>query len=230
MSKLKKDESNEVEVFKIGDIVTLKSHPLFRTPPQKIIEFSAQVPPLMLVKEVLFENEDKKRVYSDTIKGAKIADVVKYDCVYFNANKSEFEEKTVYHSLLRGYSDLKYFRNTEVDNSKEDKIDLISEVSNYNLMSDYEYGKVVQFKTKKLERRKSYATNGEKIHGVSFQTPDFVLIGIKNEEQKDLFFPNGKPKRIISSRFYKITWYNHHQLKYSEYLLPEKSLVEGLEM
>ncbi|MCL5128621.1 hypothetical protein [Algibacter sp. L4_22] len=95
-------------VFKIGEIITLKSHPLFSSTHKKINEFPAQVPPLMLIKEVIYEKEDKKVLYSDVIEGAKIADLVKYVCVFFNASKSEFVEKTIYHSLVQSYLDLKY--------------------------------------------------------------------------------------------------------------------------
>jgi hypothetical protein len=219
--------------FNIGDIVTLKSHPLISEDenkvPQKISEFSAQVPPLMLVKEVLIEKVENKIQYSDKFEGARIADLVKYICVFFNANKSEFVEKTVYQSFLSSYKKLKYFKKGK-DEKTEGSVDLITEVSDYNSVLKYEYGKQVQFKTKKLERRKSYKTNDEKIGGVSFQTPDFILSGIKHEEQKDLLYPNGEIKRIICKELYKVIWFCHYQQKFSEEFLPKKFFVEGLEI
>lgn len=222
----------KIEHFKIGDIVTLKSHPLFSAKPKKISEFSTQVPPLMLIKEVLFENEEKKIIFSDEIENAQIADLIKYNCVFFNANKSEFQEKTIYHTLLRSYLDLKYYREIGKDEKKKIELDeqLIPEVLKYEIVENYNYGEVIQFKTKKLEHRKSYAGSSEKITTVSNQTPDFVLSGVKNEAQVDLFYPKGKPKRILPKQLYKVMWFNRFQQKFSEYFLPKEFFVKNLEI
>jgi hypothetical protein len=217
--------------YNIGDIVTLKSHPLFKDH-KKIIEFSAQVPPLMLIKEIFYEDAKKKKIFSEEL-GAdfQVADLIKYTCTYFNANKSEFVDVFIYESFLNSYSELKYYR--EIKEEEEKKIEedkqLIAEVLTYKQISKYEYGKVVQFKTKKLEQRKSYDGNhSEKITNSSFQTPDFVLSGIKNENVNDLFYFDGKPKRIISNQLFKIIWFNHFQNKYSEIYLPKEFLVENI--
>jgi hypothetical protein len=220
-----------MNTFKVGDIVTLKSHPLLTETPKKINEFPAQVPPLMLIKEVIFEKEDKKILYSDVIEKAQIADLVKYVCVYFNSNKSEFEEKVIYQSLVVSYEKLKYFRKEEdKDGTQKSEKQLIEEVLDYKSVDNYVFGKRVQFKTKKLEHRKSYSNYFEKVPGVSFQTPDFVLSGVKNEDKKDLFFSDGKPKRIISDLIYKVMWFNHFQQKFSEQYLPKEFFVEDLEL
>ncbi|WP_346881514.1 hypothetical protein [uncultured Algibacter sp.] len=220
-----------MKTFNIGDIVTIKSHPLLSSIPKKINEFPSQVPPLMLVKEVVFEKEDKKKVFSDVIEKAQIADLVKYVCVFFNANKSEFVEKEIYHTLLESYRKLNYYRIVDKDDNKiKLEKQLIPEVEKYILVSDYLYGKRIQFKTKKLEHRKSYSNSFEKVPGTSFQTPDFILSGIKEEEQKDLFFLDGKPKRKVSKLLYKVMWFNHIQQKFSEHYLPKKFFVENLEI
>lgn len=218
--------------FEIGDIVTLKTHPLLNNDAKKIIEFPAQVPPLMLVKEVLIERKEKKKIYSDEIENARISDLVKYLCIYFNGNKGEFVEVTLYHSLLESYKKLKYYREFEKDKKVTIELDdqLIPEVLRYSLISEYEYGRVVQLKTKKLEQRKSYSGAGERIPGATFQTPDFLLTGVKNESQTDLYYPDGKTKRKITKQLYKIMWFNSIQQKFSEYFLPKEFLVEGLEM
>lgn len=226
----------KIDYFKIGDIVTLKSHPLFNEKHKKISEFSAQVPPLMLIKEVLIEKEDKKKTHSEDIENAQIADLIKYTCVYFNANKSEFQEKVLFHSLLASYLELKYYR--EIGEEKGLKVELdkqlIPEVLKYEKISDYEFGKVVQFKTKKLEIRKLYrksnSVNNEKITFTSYQTPDFVLSGIKNETQTDLFYSDGEPKRKITSQLFKVMWFNHFQQKYSEQYLPKEFFVQNLDI
>lgn len=216
--------------FYIGDIVTLNSHPLFRDH-SKILEFSAQVPPIMLVKEVFFEDERKKKLFSEELgEDFRIADLIKYTCVYFNANKSEFVEVLVYESFLKSYEELKYFR--EVEDGEKVKIDedkqLIAEVRTYKPITKYEFGKVIQFKTKKLEHRKSYSRNLEKITNSSFQTPDFVLGGIKNENIVDLFYQDGTPKRIVSNQLYKVLWFNHFQQKNSEQFLPMEFFIGNI--
>jgi len=217
--------------FQVGDIVALNSHPLFKSH-SKIIEFSAQVPPIMLIKEIFYEDSKKKKIYSESLGGDyKIADLIKYTCVYFNANKSEFAEVFVYETFLKSYLDLKYYRKVEdeenVKKIEEDK-QLIGEVASYSLITNYEFGKVIQFKTKKLEHRKSYDNNTEKITNSSFQTPDFILSGIKQEINTDLFYQDGTPKRVISSNFIKVTWFNHFQQKNSEQYLPIEFFVENI--
>ena len=62
--------------FEIGDIVTLKSHPLAFQEDGEIDAYVNQIPPLMCVKEVHIEK--KKRLYSNEVKKSKIADNVKY--------------------------------------------------------------------------------------------------------------------------------------------------------
>jgi hypothetical protein len=213
--------------FEIGEIVTLKSHPLFREY-SKIIEFSAQVPPLMLVKEVFYEDDKKKKLFNEELgENYKIADLIKYTCICFNSIKSEFTEVTLYESFLKSYKDLKYYRKIGSDAEQkiiEDK-DLISEVENYLKIDNYEFGKVVQFKTKKLELRKSYDVNLEKTTNFSFQTPDFVLSGIKNEIITDAYYSNGSPRRVSSKELYKVAWFNHFQQKFSEQYLPKEFFV-----
>ncbi|MFK7048781.1 hypothetical protein [Flavobacterium columnare] len=213
----KKDED-----FEIGDIVAIKSHPLFRDH-NKIIEFPAQTSPLMLVKEIFYEDEHKKKTHSEE-SGNKIASLEKCTCVYFNANKSEFVEVTIYSDLLKKYNDLKYYRKVKENNENID-LTLIDEVKSY-VLADYNYGEVVQFKTKKLEHRKSYQDNNEKISNISFQTPDFVLSGIKEENNKDLFYSNGNIKRKVSNVLFKVMWFNHYQQKFSEQYLPKEFFVE----
>lgn len=216
-----------IEPFAIGEIVTLKSHPLNSEKPNKIIEFPSQVPPLMLVKEIFFEDIEKKKLFSSEIEKAQIADYIKYNCVFFNANKSEFQEKIIYHSLLVIYLKLEFFKDG-ADKKSETEVKLVDEVISYDLLSDYIYGDVVQFKTKKLEHRKSYDGNNERIRVTSNQTPDFVVSGIKKNEQLDLFYLNGKNKKIIPLTLFKVMWFNPFQQKFSEYFLPKEFFVKNL--
>ena len=212
--------------FKIGDIVTLKTHPLLTKKPLLIKDFPGLVPPLMLVKEILFAEKSKKRLFSENIKDAKVSDLVKYSCVYFDSNKSQFNDKIIYQSMLAPYSDLKFYKYSKAK-SKKSEISLLDEVENYKL-AQYEFGKVVQFKTKKLEYRKSYIQGNNEIIKNSFQTPNFILSGLKLPEDEELFYENGKPKKIIPNTLYKVMWFNHFQQKFSEQYLPNEFFVEDL--
>ncbi|WP_221258709.1 hypothetical protein [Flavobacterium okayamense] len=226
--------------FNIGDIVTLKSHPLLTRNYQMILEFPAQVPPLMLVKEIHFEDSKKKKIYHEDLgKDYKVADLIKYCCVYFNGNKSEFNEIFVYESFLNACividennkkiikeSSLKFYR---IPNDKiESEEDLLDEVLNYKKLNVYNYCQVVQFKTKKLEQRKSFDSRSETINN-TFQTPDFIVSGYKLEEQKDLFYHDGEPKKILPKELLKVTWFNHFGQKMSEKFLPKEFFVTDID-
>ncbi|PKP15071.1 MAG: hypothetical protein CVU07_11650, partial [Bacteroidetes bacterium HGW-Bacteroidetes-23] len=88
--------------------------------------------------------------------------------------------------------------------------------------------KVIQFKTKKLEQRKSYDSSFEKVAHNSFQSPDFIISGIKNENVTDLFYHDGSPKRKVYNEFYKVLWFNHVQQKNNEHYLPKDFFVENI--
>lgn len=65
-------------LFKIGDIVTFKTHPLLY---DRYIKGDGKlVPPFMIVKEIFFENS-KKKLFDD-VTGEKIAETIKYTCVF----------------------------------------------------------------------------------------------------------------------------------------------------
>ncbi|WP_430408991.1 hypothetical protein [Kordia sp.] len=216
--------------FGIGDIVTLKSHPLTQNH-SSIKDLSLLVPPLMLVKEVYLEDYKNKKIFSEEIEKAQISDFIKYVCVYFCANTSKFEEKTLFESFLISHKELNFYRKDEVDENGKESISLIDEVTNYVSDFNYLYGKVVQFKTKKLEHRKSYEKkNNEELKKTSYQTPDFILSGIKKEPQEKLFYPNGNQRKITSEILYKVMWFNYVHQKFSEEYLPKKFFVEGLEI
>lgn len=222
--------------YAIGEIVTLKTHPLFDNDFKKIAELPAHVPPLMIVKEIFFEKKKNKKLYSSEIKNAQISDLIKYNCVYFNANKSEFIEKTIYETLLRSYKDLQYFREKNEDEKDGNEVEipfdeqLIPEVLKYSKFKEYNYGDVIQFKTKKLEHRKSYNKGNERIPGVSYQTPNFIVSGIKKEPQEDLFYNDGEKKKITPTKLVKVSWFNHFQNKICEKYLPFDLFVRNLKI
>ncbi|MCX7550193.1 hypothetical protein [Xanthomarina sp. F2636L] len=225
--------------FGIGDIVTFKTHPLLY---DRFIKGDGKlVPPFMVVKEVYFE--DKKKKVVDTNNGKTIGERIKYTCLFFDDNKSEFNEVIVYESMLMGFEKF-YISRMDGEKNEEDSDyeSVIDEVCKYK-DSSYKYGNIVYFKTKKLEILKKRSSvknesikkeNDEPIiekretfqYVVNYSTPEFVLCGYKEELGEDLFYPNGNKKKIISKILYKVKWFNSHQMKFSEQYLPMKSLID----
>ncbi|UGS20310.1 hypothetical protein [Flavobacterium cyclinae] len=221
------------ENFNLGDLVTFKTHPLLFD--LYIKGDGKYVPPIMIVKEILFENKDKKEF--DDVSGNRIAEKVKYICVHFDDNKSEFIESHLYHSQLESIKSLNI---AKVDEKKqaEGYIALIDEVLNYPKFK-YEFGKIVYFKTKKVEAFKKRESskievdsNGKeekkitRQYVVNYITPDFVICGCKNETYNDLYYNNGKPKRKASTNFIKVKWFNSFQQKFSEQYLPIEFFID----
>lgn len=215
--------------FKVGDIVTFKTHPL-------LYDFYIKgdgkyVPPIMIVKEVFFENTQKKTC--DEVSGKKIAELIKYICVYFDDNKSEFVEVHLYEKMLESFENLKIASIS--DNNRNNRIDVISEILNYPEKPEYNYGELLYFKTKKLEilkKRSSIKITKDKKNEsltdvkeiiqyvVNYATPDFIACGFRVEEYKDLFYSDGKSRRLVSRESVKIKWFNPINNKFSEYYLP----------
>lgn len=223
--------------FNVGDLVTFKTHPLLYD--LYIKGDGKLVPPIMIVKEVIFENKDKK-VFDD-VSGNQIAEKIKYICIHFDDNKSEFIESHLYHSQLESFKNLKI---AKLDEKKqfEGYIPLIEEVLNYPKFN-YEFGKIVYFKTKKVEAFKKRESskfkviekdNGEEVltkekirnYVVNYITPDFVICGYKKEVYNDLYYNNGKPKRKASTDFIKVKWFNSMQQKFSEQYLPIEFFID----
>lgn len=219
--------------FTVGDLVTFKTHPL-------LSEFYIKgdgkyVPPIMIVKEVLFESKQKKE-FDDT-SGNKIAERIKYICVYFDDNKSEFLESHLYESQIISFRNLKIAKNDDKPKS-DNYIDVITEVGSYKNGFVYEFGKIVYFKTKKLEAlKKRESSKIELVEGeekkkttiqyvVNYITPDFLISGYKKESHSDLFYNNGKPKRIASTDLIKVKWFNPAQHKFSEQFLPMEFFID----
>ncbi len=218
--------------FSVGDLVTLKTHPLLHD--FYIKGDGKLVPPIMIIKEVLFEGKEKKT--NDEITGFVIGEKIKYVCVHFDDNRSEFIESHLYHSMLDTYRNLNIAFLGSAP-SDENHIDLITEVGNYPPRATYAYGELLYFKTKKLEIFKKRTSNKiilddtvvpplmhkkKKIiqYVVNYSTPDFLACGYKKETSADLFYNDGKPKKMISTEFVKVKWFNSFQQKFSEQYLP----------
>lgn len=209
------------DLFKIGEVVTLKSHPLAFQENGEIDSYVNHIPPFMCVKEIHIEKN--KQIYSKEIEEAQIADNIKYLCVYFNQHRTIFEEKFIYHEMLVSLKDVTFHR--EEDGFNEDEMKLIEETANYK-PPIYQFGKRVFFKTYKLEKRKKFKRIGhdKKSSTKTFLThtsPAFVLNGCKINDQKAMYnAKNGELQRQCFEEFFKVLWYNSYQEKFSEGYFP----------
>lgn len=218
--------------YVVGSIVTFKTHPLFND--FRIQGDSKYVPPVMMVKEVFIEN-NKKRTH-DEESGEKISDNVKYVCVYFDDDKSQFTENTIYESFLRSYKKLKIERISDIGDLRDDTDTIIKEIQSYfqNPLV-YKFGGIVRFITKKIEiyKKRSSKKITEKKgviekdnikstiqYVVNYASPDFVMCGLKKNDEKDMYYEGGELKRQVSKNLLKVKWFNPIQKKFSEQYLP----------
>ncbi|MDV7188269.1 hypothetical protein R3X25_13325 [Lutibacter sp. TH_r2] len=218
--------------YSVGSIVTFKTHPLFED--YRIQGDGKYVPPIMMIKEVNIESK-KKRTHDEET-GEIIADRIKYTCVYFDDDKSQFSEFILYESFLETYEELKIERITELGESKIDTETIIEEIKGYfKSPLVYKFGGIARFVTKKIEiyKKRSSKKITEKKgeiekdnikstiqYVVNYTSPDFVMCGLKNNEEKNLFYENGKVKRQVSETLLKVKWFNSIQKKFSEQYLP----------
>ncbi|MCD8443805.1 hypothetical protein [Tenacibaculum finnmarkense] len=211
----KSKENKQENKFVIGDIVTLKTHPL--------------------LKEIYIEDK-KKKTHSEEL-GEQIAERIKYTCVFFDDNKTEFKEAILYESMLEKYDKIHIARLDK--NKKEVKCDsLIDETRKY-VIPEYNYGDIVFFRTKKFEifkKRDSskmiqqkggdYKKTTNIQYIVNYSSPDFILCGIKKNENTNDFYQNGDKRRIVSEILYKVKWFNANQMKFSDIYLPRECFTD----
>lgn len=207
--------------YQIGDVVTLKSHPLAFEEDGQIHMYINQIPPFMCVKEIQIEK--KKQIYSNETKEKQITGNVKYLCVYFNQHRMIFEEKFVYQEMLIGLKGVKFHRKNS--DKPMDYMMLVDEVLDYKPV-EYEFGKRVFFKTYKLEKRKKSNKAGHDTKSstrtyLTHTSPAFLLSGYKLNEKSSVYNQkNGELQHEYSKELIKILWYNSYQEKMSEAYFP----------
>ena len=231
-----------VNSFSVGDIVTFKTHPLLYD--FKIKGDGKLVPPFMVVKEVFFEDYKKKIVDDST--GEIIAERIKYTCVFFDDNKSEFKDVVIYESMLASFKKFYIARIEDKIKEEEEHISLIDfktkkrerlkKRSSVKITKDLLYSDEGKIADKKKITAKEIDNHKEDKKGlverkeitqyvVNYSTPEFILCGFKRELGTDLFYPNGKKKKIVSEILYKVKWFNSSQMKFSEQYLPMECFI-----
>lgn len=228
--------------FTVGDLVVLKTHPLINS--YRIKGDGKLVPPILLVKEVFVEG--KKKVICDEETGNIVAEQIKYTCVYFNDAKSEFLEVVLYESMLVTFKNLKIEKIDRDGKVEKDYKKIIDEIDDYKV-PDYEYGKIIRLKTKKIEIYKKRSSKTFKVskneddeeelnpkeavqYVVNYTSPDFIICGFKKNDIKKSHYPDGSPKKIVAENLYKIKWFNPFQQKFSEQYLPDSFLTDEMKV
>lgn len=225
--------------FTIGDIVTLKSHPLAYQSDGLIFSFPNYIPPFMCVKEIHVERKKKK--FSSTHKDFQVADNVKYLCVYFSQRNFKFEEKFIYESMLLKLSESNF---TFHKNEPEKKIEstaqpesLIDETLGYS-KAEYKFGNRVFFKTYKLELRKKFKQSEYQNDADERKTfsqkyifmhtsPALILSGFKKNEDSDIYDETkGNLIKKVATDLCQVTYYNEKQEKISHEYLPKEFLTD----
>ncbi|WP_282050302.1 hypothetical protein [Maribacter aquivivus] len=217
--------------FAIGDIVTLKSHPLAFEESGEMDVYINQIPPFMCIKEI--HHEKKKLLFSKEKSKAKIASNTKYLCTYFNQHRMVFEEKYIFQDFLIPLKQI-IFHNKNED-QQNDHVKLTDETIKYN-KAEYEFGKRVFFKTFKLEKRKKFKSAGYDSKSttkttMTHTTPAFILSGFKTNENTIKFHEkSGELQSVYAKELYKVIWYNAYQEKFSEEYLPSEFLTDNKEI
>lgn len=232
MKEIKKETK-----FSIGTIVTLKSHPLLYN--LEVKGDGKLIPPFMVVTEIFVESKNK--ITHSEEYGERIADRIKYTCVFFDDNKTDFKEVILYESMLSDYSEIHIARKDgEQENDKNNK-SLIQEANEYEV-PNYGYGDIIFFKTKKFEifkkrtsvKKSLISEDNKKINKeiktiqyiVNYSSPEFVVCGIKKNDSKNEWYPNGTVKRKVGEKLFKIKWFNSSQMKFSDIYLPAECFAD----
>jgi hypothetical protein len=230
-------------LFKIGSIVTLKSHysagsvdTMYRNP---ILGDIGSTPPLMIVVERLFEKQDNQSNEMNSEEHVAIHDkeVVKVKCTWFNSITYSFEEawfnsrQLILINFIEKENTEEQIQAPKLDVQNNEKATLDSQPISFLTI-----GQTVVFKTNKYENLKKKATlrsagasaglHFESVH--KFCAPEFTVIGSQAYISKEplVSLKTGKEVRAVPARLIKIKFFNPISNKYSEHLLP----IECLEL
>lgn len=199
------------DLFNLGDIVALKSHP-YATEHHKILVSGEPflISPMMVIVEIINDLQD----VHDEFTGVNLQTKGKTSnckCLWYSSKSSQFEEAWLSSKLL------KLIKKRENELSKNQAI-----------------GTIVTLSTAQLELSKvksSYKIEGGKERAsltpmLSFVSPLMQVIGTPRNEKKEPLFDvkTGAKKKEISEQLVKCKWFNPASDKMSEILIPIEAL------
>jgi uncharacterized protein YodC (DUF2158 family) len=207
--------------FKVGDVVSLNSHP-YSTELQSII-FSGEpqlVSPLMIISELI---KDAKTVYNETTREliSKVGNS-SCKCIWYSSKSHQFEEEWLSSKLLK-------------------KIKSVSDPMKFSEEEAKSFvGKLVKIKTADLELQKKKSSLTSKSDSeltksvitplLTFVAPVMQVIQVvetKRTDLKEAIYDarTGEQKRFFSDWSLKCKWFNSSSDKFSEKFLPIDALL-----
>lgn len=200
----------ESKLFNIGDIVALKSHPYYENNKEVIISGDPlAISPLMIVSEV-FKS-------SDSFAGTK-HDTYKYICLWFSPKTYKFEDATIVEEDLKLIQ-----KRTNTVNT-----DLIKRGDRLNFKTAvFELGKKKSSLSCDDNTINSAPTNTT-IHAMlSFVSPVLQVVNYAPHKSKHVLADKKSNLiREVSSIDVKMSWFDPHENRVTERILP----IEALEL
>jgi len=207
-----------MSTFKVGNIVSLKSHPYNSVTTDVLISGEATlIPPLMVITEVANEVKDS----FDEKTGAELTrkGTSQCKCTWYSHQSAQYEEAWVHSSLLKHIDESTNLTRTDIQ---------VGSIVTLKSLPQ-ELGK--KKSSLKIERN-SNSGNYDRTATtslLSFVGPVMQVIQVletkTNESKESLYdIKTGTQKRFLSSWNIKCKWFNPAQNKMSEKFLPIESL------
>ncbi|MDI9868584.1 WYL domain-containing protein [Flectobacillus roseus] len=204
-------ETPKVHLFKVGDIVALRSHPYTNFQHKVLISGEPQlISPLMVIVESIGDLQDVHDEFTG-INLQKKGETSNCKCVWYSSKSAQFEEAWLSSKLLKLI---------------QEKVETVSE--------EIVIGTIVTLSTAQLELSKvksSLNIEDEKVRTnlnplLSFVSPLMQVIGVPKNDKKEALYDvkTGNKKREISKQLIKCKWFNPSSDKMSEALIPIEAL------
>ncbi|VTR51486.1 WYL domain-containing protein [Sphingobacterium thalpophilum] len=219
--------------YKIGDIVSVNSHPYFKDLTN--INISGEpinVIPLMVVIEIY--NETRTSYNEETGEKLSLKGDGKCKCMWFSLKSNAFSEAWFNFDSLKIISRKDAFiQNNSGLNSIEFRKRLLEEYANKDVIFTTSTLELEKIKETKLHDKKNDKIS-ECNSLLNFVAPPLQIIDVKLEEDKPIGkfdSKSGDRKRINTEIFFKCRYYNALADKWTEVLLPNEcfELLENVE-
>lgn len=219
--------------YKIGDIVSVNSHPYFKDLTN--INISGEpinVIPLMVVIEIY--NETRTSYSEETGEKLSLKGDGKCKCMWFSLKSNAFSEAWFNFDSLKIISRKDVFiQNNSGLNSIEFREKLLEEYVNKDVIFTTSVLELEKIKETKLHDKKNDKIS-ECNSLLNFVAPPLQIIDVKLQEERSIGkfdSKSGDRKRIHTEIFFKCRYYNALADKWTEVLLPNEcfELLENVE-
>lgn len=204
-----------MQAFKIGDIVTLHSHPFFEKFTDAIISGDGlSIPPLMVVSEVInsYKDEfDEKTANQISFKG-----VGNFKCIYYSNKTQKYEEEWISGKQLKLIKSL-----------KSEQRDVKALQNRQALFSTIDLEESKRKSTFSSEQSDTATRNTTKVNSLlSYVSPVMIVSEVKKNDKLNTYdIKTGNSKHQYPEVLVKCKWFNSISDKYSEQYLPLESIM-----